>query len=81
MVDSPECVDLLIQSGLSLNAQDQRGNTPTIVACFFNKPRILQRLVDANADLTIKNNEGKDAAAICQERDSQECAQIIQNKK
>lgn len=79
MVDTPECVDLLIQSGFPLNVQDQRGNTPVIVACFFNKPRILQRLVEAKADLTIKNNEGKDAKTICEERDVPECAQIIEN--
>lgn len=80
MVDSPECVDLLISSGLSTDIQDQRGNTPTIVACFFNKPRILQSLVAANADLTLKNNEGKDAKAICEERDVPECLQIIEKK-
>lgn len=80
MVDSPECVDLLISSGLPTDIQDQRGNTPTIVACFFNKPRILQSLVAANADLTLKNNEGKDAKAICEERDVPECLQIIEKK-
>lgn len=79
MVDTAECVDLLIQSGLPINIQDQRGNTPSIVACFFNKPRILQRLIEAKADLTIKNNEGKDAKTICEERDVPECAQIIEN--
>lgn len=77
MVDSPECVDLLLQAGLDVNAQDQRGNTPAIVACFFNKPRILHSLVAAKADLNVKNNEGKDAKTICEERDVPDCAQVI----
>ena len=79
MIDSPECVNLLVKAGLNINAQDQRGNTPAMVACFFNKPQILQSLVAAKADLSIKNNEGKDAAAICTDRDVDKCKAIIQN--
>ena len=29
-----------------------------MVACFFNKPRILTTLIRAGADLTVRNNEG-----------------------
>jgi ankyrin repeat protein len=78
MVDSPECVDLLLKAGLDVNAQDQRGNTPAMVACFFNKPTILKSLLAAKANLTIKNNEGKDAAAICEEREGDECKAVLQ---
>ena len=81
MIDSPDCVDLLIKAGLPINAQDQRGNTPAIVACFFNKPRILQSLITAKADLTVKNKEGKDAAAICEERGVDECKAILPSAK
>jgi uncharacterized protein len=78
MIDSAECVRLLLAAGIAINSQDQRGNTPAIVACFFNRPRILQALVDAKADLSIKNNEGKDAAAVCDERDTDDCKRIVQ---
>jgi len=78
MIDSPECVDLLIKAGLPINKQDQRGNTPSIVACFFNKPRILKSLIQAKADLKIQNKEGKDAATICEERDVEECKAVLQ---
>lgn len=81
MVDSPECVDLLIKAGLPINAQDQRGNTPTIVACFFNKPRILQSLISGKADLTIKNKEEKDAAAVCEDRGVDECQAVLKSAK
>ncbi len=66
MVGSPKCVDLLIKAGLNVNAQDQRRNTPAVIACFFNKPNILKSLIAAKADLTLKNNERKDANAICE---------------
>ena len=78
MIDSPECVDLLIKAGLNINAQDQRGNTPAMVACFFNKPNILKSLIAAKADLTLKNNEGKDVNTICDEREVDECKAVLQ---
>jgi ankyrin repeat protein len=80
MVDSPECVDLLLKADLNVNAQDQHGNTPAMVACFFNKPNILRSLIAAKADLTLKNNEGKDANSICEERGVDECKAVLQNK-
>jgi len=51
-----------------------------MVACFFNKPTILKTLIAAKADLTIKNNEGKDAAALCEEREADECKAILAGK-
>jgi ankyrin repeat protein len=58
IVDSPECVDLLLHHGAKVNAQDLKNNTAAMVACFFNKPRILTNLIRAGADLTVRNNEG-----------------------
>lgn len=59
IVDSPECVELLLQHGAKVNAHDLKINTAAMVACFFNKPRILTTLIRAGADLTPRNNEGK----------------------
>jgi len=80
MVDSPACAESLLKKGLNVNVQDKRGNTPAMVACFFNKPTILKTLIAAKADLTIKNNEGKDAAALCEEREADECKAILAGK-
>lgn len=59
IVDSPECVELLLQHSAKVNAQDLKNNTAAMVACFFNKPRILATLIRAGADLTVRNNEGQ----------------------
>jgi len=80
MVDSPECANLILQSGANINAQDQRGNTPAMVACFFNKPNILKALIQAKADLTLKNNEGKDVKALADDEDLDECKAVLQQQ-
>ncbi len=51
-------MELLLQHGAKVNAQDLKNNTAAMVACFFNKPRILTTIIRAGADLTVRNNEG-----------------------
>lgn len=60
IVDSPECVEVLLQHGAKINAHDLKNNTAAMVACFFNKPRILTTLLRHGADPTPRNNEGKE---------------------
>ena len=58
IVDSPECLEVLLQHGAKVNIADLKNNTAAMVACFFNKPRILTMLIQAGIDLTPRNNEG-----------------------
>jgi ankyrin repeat protein len=77
IVDSPECVEILLQHGAKVNAQDLKNNTAAMVACFFNKPRILTTLIRAGADLVPRNNEGKDAYDVAVEKEFDECKDIV----
>jgi len=77
IVDSPECVELLLSHGAKVNAQDLKNNTAAMVACFFNKPRIFQTLIKAGADVTLRNNEGKDAFDVANEKEFEECKEIV----
>ncbi|CAF1266169.1 unnamed protein product [Rotaria magnacalcarata] len=77
IVDSPECIDLLLSHGAKVNAQDLKNNTAAMVACFFNKPRILGTLIRAGADLTVRNNEGKDAYDVAVEKEFDECKETV----
>ena len=77
LMDNPSCVEMLIQRGAKVNVQDHKKNTPAMVASFFNKPKILQYLIDAGADLKIKNNEDKDAFTVADEKQHIEARSII----
>jgi ankyrin repeat protein len=77
IVDSPVCVDMLVKCGAKVNVQDHKKNTPAMVASFFNKPKILQYLIEQEADLSVKNNEDKDAYDVANEKEHYECKSII----
>lgn len=77
LVDSPICVEMLINCGAKVNIQDHKKNSPAMVAVFFNKPKILQFLIEHGADLTLKNNEDKDCYSIADEKDHLECKSLI----
>ena len=64
---NPTLVDLLIENGAEVNALDEDGNTPlhkAFLACqqeeyFTEAFSIIKSLLNAKADISIKNNAGK----------------------
>ncbi|MDO1511642.1 ankyrin repeat domain-containing protein [Maribacter confluentis] len=57
-----EAVKQHISAGTDLNIKDpMTGATPLITAASFGKNKIAQLLIDAGADLTVKNNDGATA--------------------
>lgn len=57
-----EAVEQHIQAGTDLNKKDaMSGSTPLITAASFGKIEIAQKLIDAGANLTTKNNDGATA--------------------
>lgn len=51
----------MIALGADVNAPDNNGNTPLLWALSNGKLDILRTLINAGADPTLKNNEGKTA--------------------
>ncbi len=57
-----EIVKQHIEAGTDINLKDpMSGSTPLITAATFGKTDIAKALINANADLDIKNNEGSTA--------------------
>lgn len=54
-----------IEAGTDINEKDPlSGSTPLITAVTFDKQDIAQALIDAGADLSIKNNDGSTALHV-----------------
>lgn len=57
-----EAVKQHIEAGTDLNEKDpMSGSTPLITAVSFGKDEIAKALIDADADLSLKNNDGSTA--------------------
>lgn len=60
--DKLDIVKQHIAAGTDINKKEQMsGSTPLISAATFGKTTIVKALIDAKADLSIKNNEGATA--------------------
>lgn len=60
--DNLEVVKQHIEAGSDINVKEQMGgSTPLISAATFGKTAMVKALIDAGADLDIKNNEGSTA--------------------
>ncbi len=60
-----EVVKQHIEAGTDINFKDQMsGSTPLLTAITFGKTAIAKALIDANADLSLKNNDGATALHV-----------------
>ena len=60
--DNFEAVEQHIKAGTDIDKKDpMSGSTPLITAASFGKIKMAQALIDADADLTLKNNDGSTA--------------------
>ncbi|MDT0642803.1 ankyrin repeat domain-containing protein [Zunongwangia sp. F363] len=59
MANNLEVVRQHIEAGSNLNVKDNfSGSTPLNTAAVFGKTKIAKELIDAGADLSVKNNDG-----------------------
>lgn len=65
MSDNMEAVEQHIAVGTDIDKKDAlSGSTPLITAVTFDKGKIAAKLIDAGADLSIKNNDGATALHV-----------------
>lgn len=61
-------VSLLIASGASVGERNVIGETPLLAAARYRGAEVIQALLDANADITARNNHGNTALDIAKAR-------------
>jgi hypothetical protein len=69
IVDNVEAIRQHVAAGSDLDAKDDYGSTPLIIAATFGKAEAAQALIEGGADLSIPNNDGSTplqvAAFLC----------------
>jgi len=64
---------------LNINGQDFNGDTPLNDAIRFDHPNVVQFLLEAKADVSIKNKNGLDAMGLAQQYGHTKLIQLLQN--
>lgn len=59
--DSVEVLDLLLGAGADINARDENGMTPLILAAYCGRPTRVAGLLRAGADVHLRDTQGKSA--------------------
>ena len=68
---------VLLAAGADPNARDADGSTPIHMAAYASRASHVQKLLDAGADPLLKNNVGRDAAAMARKVKADEVAGVI----
>lgn len=68
---------VLLAAGADPNARDGEGSTPLHIAAYASKGLNVQQLLEAGADPLLKNNGGRDAAAMARKVKADEAAGVV----
>lgn len=71
-----DIVQMLLSHDISVNVQDNTGNSALHYAAKDNKPDFVYQLLVLGADINLKNNEGKTPVDLC---DTDELKWVVQN--
>lgn len=58
LLGQDRCVDLLLDAGADINAQDEVGRSALMEACIAFKRDTINKLLDRNADVNLFDNNG-----------------------
>ncbi len=72
-----ESVRLHLRSGIDINATDEKGRSPLILAASRGRLDLCQLLLAEGADPSIRDNEGNDALAVARLRGQAEIAVLL----
>jgi ankyrin repeat protein len=70
-------LDLVLQKGPTVDCRDYRGDTPLLVAVTMGNQNAIELLLDAGADINVKNQFGQTALSIATEDEDDEMVQFL----
>jgi quinoprotein dehydrogenase-associated probable ABC transporter substrate-binding protein len=72
-----DIANALLERGADVNAQSANGVTPLMIAATHNNPPMIGILIDAGADVSLKNKLGQTAAEVAEKNGNLEAQQAI----
>ena len=81
-----QALELLVSAGANLDLCDSLGTSPLMIAAWYGHHSIVKILLDAGADVTTTNQEGRDAAYFAAPKDGAtmghtECRKLIESAR
>jgi hypothetical protein len=75
--DNPDIIDLLIESGATVNLEDDNGNTPLHIAAGYSNKVVVWALLNGGANIHAKNNEGETPYDVAIKNKKTELTEIL----
>ncbi len=72
-----QIMDLLLEHHAFIDAQAPNGNTPLMMAAYFGTPEAVKLLIQAGADLNLRNQNGMTALDLAQRANHTNSAELI----
>lgn len=78
--DNAEAVPWLLERGLDLELPTHRGHTPLLIACGLGHVNVVKALLDAGADRSATDPEGRDARSTAAHEGKTEVAAVLDQR-
>ena len=72
-------IEALLEAHAYIDAASPNGSTPLMMAAMYGNPASVQTLIDAGADLHLRNEQGLDALAFAQRAPQRENETLIRS--